>query len=43
MKRVIVIESEKEEYINRFADAINRALEVMSFSNEVELTHFKED
>ena len=43
MKRIVVIESEEEEYVNRFADAIDKELETMPFEMEVELTHFKED
>ncbi len=43
MKRIVVIESEEEEYINRFADAIDKTLETMSYGNEIVLTHYKED
>jgi len=43
MKRIVIIESEEEEYVNRFADVIDKALETMSYGNDVVLTHFKED
>ncbi len=42
-KRIIVIESEEEEYVNRFADVIDKTLEKMDYGNEIQLTHFKED
>jgi len=41
-KRIVVIESEREELVNRFADVIDRALKTMTYTNEIQLTHFKE-
>jgi hypothetical protein len=43
MKRIITIESESEELINRFADEVDKLLEKKVYDNEVELAHFCED
>lgn len=42
-KRIIVIESESEELINRFADKCDIVVNVQPYKDEVDLTHFKED
>jgi hypothetical protein len=43
MKRIIIIESNEEEYVNRFVDDFVLFLDTLNYKDEIELTHFKED
>ena len=44
MKRIIIIESEDIELLNRFSDRIDELSENLQlYEFEIELSHFKED
>jgi len=43
MKRIVIIETDNEELLNRFANRIDKLLEEQVYDNEIQLSHFKED